>query len=103
MRGQEQHITDDIRPAFVVHCSDIPNRKLYFIQVFQRPSPTPTPTSIIGKSFKVFDENDNEIKTIGLLNLQFSDVSKTYNAIVNTESGVIPLNIIGIQPWLSKN
>tara|TARA_R110000868_G_scaffold45841_3_gene151808 strand:- start:1062 stop:1373 length:312 start_codon:yes stop_codon:yes gene_type:complete len=103
MRRQEQHTTDDIRPAFVVHCSDILNRKLYFIHVFQRPSPTPTPTSIIGKSFKVIDENDNEIKTIGLLNLQFSDVSKTYNAIVNTEGGVIPLTIIGIQPWLSKN
>ena len=95
MRGQEQHLADNMKPAFVVHCSDIDNRKLYFIQVFEG--------LLTGKSFKVLDENDNEVPTIGLLNLQFSDVSKTHNALINTTNGVIALNIIGIQPWLSKN
>jgi hypothetical protein len=85
----------EVQPAFVAHCSDVNNRKLYYIHVFEGP-----PSS---QSFKVFDENDREVKTIGVLNLGFSDVSETYRALVNTPDGPLQLNIVGIQPWLNPN
>lgn len=93
---------NETQPAFVAHCADLTNRKMFYIQVCEGP-----PSS---RSFKVFDENDHEVETIGSLSLQFSDVSETYKAVVgirNPDGIYCPtyLNIVGIQPWLknSKN
>lgn len=91
---------NEIQPAFVAHCADVSSRKTFYIQVFEGP-----PSS---QSFKVFDENDQEIETVGLLQLQFSDVSETYQALLSTASfkdspSPMKLNIIGIQPWLKNS
>ena len=92
---------EDIQPAFVVHCADLSNRKMFYIQVFEGP-----PSS---QSFKVFNENDEEIETVGLLQLQFSDASETYQALFSTASfeaspSPMQLSIVGIQSWSnSKN
>lgn len=85
----------EVQPAFVVHCSDVDSRKLFYIHVYEGP-----PSS---KSFKVFDSNDKEIQGVSLLNLQFADVSEQYRAIMATPDGPMQLNIVGIQPWLNPS
>ncbi len=81
----------EIEPAVVIHCSDVENRKFYYIHIFEGPPSSPT--------FKVFDDLDHELPGVALVNLCYSDVAERYRALVNYEKGTIELNIIGTTPW----
>jgi hypothetical protein len=81
----------EIQPAVVVQCSDIETRKFYYIHIYEGPASS--------KSFKVYDELDQELKGVVWVSLRYNDVSEIYRASVQYEKGVLELNIESTTPW----
>lgn len=85
----------EVQPAVVYHCSDLDNRKFYYIQIFEGP-----PSS---QSFRVFDELDQQLPAVTFVKLLFNDVSESYRAVVTYMNGTLKLNIVGVVPWVKTS